>query len=142
MAATVVPLLAAAADPTCPLFRPGAERIPAGDCNSCHGLRSTHPVDFDYAAAAAHSRGSLRTPQEVIRRGVVLPDGQVKCVTCHDPNSPWKYKIALPPGARPSAAVNPRDRRTYDALGGPARVTDGEAVTPTPLCSACHAFGN
>lgn len=147
LAAVAVALGADASAPSgdqaqCPLFQPGAERVPTGDCVSCHGLTQTHPVDLDYASSAAASRGALRSADEVIRRGVFLPGGQLKCVTCHDPRSPWQYKIALPPGAVARPAVNPRDPSTYDRPRASPRVAPGGAVTPTPLCKACHTLGD
>jgi hypothetical protein len=85
---------------------------------------------------------------EVIARGVFLPEGKLECLTCHDPGSPWRYHLALPPGTRAAPAVNPRDRSTY--VDGPARAArersievpaagERPAVSPKPLCLACHA---
>jgi hypothetical protein len=47
--------------------------------------RSMHPVDIDYAAAAAASAGTLLAPNN-IRFGLPLYDGRVQCATCHDPH--------------------------------------------------------
>jgi hypothetical protein len=135
----------ASAPTNCSLFQPGADRVPASECMSCHGLHQTHPVEIDYAAAAARRPEFYRSLAEATRVGLFIPDGQVKCVTCHDPNSPWKYKIALPPGAKPSPAV---EAMTVEQLSMPkkrlAAVTPppGSAVTPTPLCMGCHLYGN
>ena len=130
--------------PGCTFFKSGAERVPASDCMSCHGLHRTHPVEIDYTMAAAARPGFYRSLAEATRRGVFLPDGQVKCVTCHDPASPWKYKIALPPGAKASPAV---ETMTPQQLAAPRTLAavaprPGTAVTPTPLCTACHAYGD
>ena len=109
---------------------------------SCHEFTRTHPVQVDYAAAAARAPDLYRPLDEAIRRGVFLPDGQIKCLTCHDPGSRWKYKIALPPGAA-APAVDPRKPQTYErppALAAP--LPPGSAVSPTPLCQSCHTFGD
>jgi len=130
------------------------------DCTSCHvGLegRHSHPVDVDQDMARARSIGgsgpSLRPAAEVVKRGVFLSDGKVSCLTCHDGNSPWKYKIALPPDARLREPVKPGNPGTYDpALMKPSAMTGltavtgkqvlpaGTEVSPTPLCKVCHSF--
>jgi len=134
-----------AAKTPCSLFGNDPLHTPSQDCMTCHGLHQTHPVDVDYAAAAQRRAGAFRTADEVVRRGVFLPDGQVKCVTCHDARSPWKYRIALPPGAAAHEAVNlgrpatfeGSSRKWREAAPPPPR---GSAVTPTPLCLSCHAY--
>src|SRR5947209_7454932 len=131
-------LLAAPVDPDpseCELFKPRPE---AANCLSCHQQQRTHPIDVDYAQAAG-ANPELRSPQEVIRRGVFLPQGQVRCVTCHDARSPWKDRIALPPGSAVKPAANPFDRRTYEGPPLPAP-QPGEAVAAKPLCLACHVI--
>jgi hypothetical protein len=107
---------------------------------SCHAAtgRDDHPVDVDYEAARAHDR-PLRPLADVVARGVFVPDGAIRCVTCHDARSPWKHRIALPPGSTPRAAVNPRDPDTWERRAA-AVPPPGSAVTPTPLCLACHAL--
>jgi hypothetical protein len=142
----------------CELFRlTGVEDPSSETCLRCHGSGgalpgSNHPVDMDYESAAARSRGSmlaLRPIAEVVARGVFLPDGQIRCVTCHDGRSPWKYGIALPSGAKVKPAVNPRDPTTYE--DGPAlRAREAELLTSNerysiavgtkPLCLVCHAI--
>jgi hypothetical protein len=131
-------------DGACKLFSREASSATTAECARCHENHEAHPVDVDYAAAAARQPFGLRRASEAIRRGAFLPHGRVACVTCHDAASPWKHHIALPPGATPRPAVNPRDASTY--TGGHARPTGtsplqaGAAVTPTPLCLLCHAF--
>jgi len=125
----------------CPLFGPKAAQIPTADCMSCHALSRTHPVDIDYAAAAQRRSFEFRPVQEVIRRGVFLPQGQVRCVTCHDGASPWKYSIALPPAsqARPAVVIS-RNPQVWEKAASAEPLRRGAAVTPTPLCLACHAM--
>jgi cytochrome c peroxidase len=128
----------------CKLFSPESATTPTGECVRCHNNYQSHPVDLDYAAAAARQPYGLRPLREAVRRGIFLPGGQVACVTCHDARSPWKDHIALPPGAKPLPAVDPRDVGTYAGpraqRAGGAPLTHGAAVTPTPLCMACHAY--
>lgn len=142
----------------CALDQPGSDRLTSESCSSCHvGGRAVHgtghPVDVDYASAAAASASSggmaLRPMEEAVRRGVLLPEGQVRCVTCHEARSPWKYHLAIPPGAELSLSVNPRDPATYEE--GPMReqqLAEARAAAAAgkrveigtkPLCLACHA---
>ncbi|MGE5049088.1 MAG: hypothetical protein ACM3PC_10990 [Deltaproteobacteria bacterium] len=129
----------------CLLFKPGADAVPAQTCVSCHrgDTPGNHPVGISYAAAQAGSDG-LRPAAEVIRRGVHLPDGEVRCTTCHDGSSPWKHRIALPPGTKPTPAVNPLDPKTYDPVEKlkappmPSPLPPETEVSPKPLCLACH----
>lgn len=144
----VIPALLAAAAPalaggTCLL---GAGATASATCASCHGgdHARAHPVDVDYAVAALRRQGRLRAAAEVVARGVFLPEGRLQCVSCHDAASPWAAKLALPPGAAAAAPV-----RRSDAASGEARpswrnaaaatVAPGDAVSPAPLCAACHA---
>ena len=122
----------------------GSEATTSRDCVACHSAtgRDSHPVDVDYEWARTTAAGrTLRPLGEVVRRGVLVPDGKLRCVTCHDGRSPWKYRIALPPGTVPRPAVNPRDPGTYDGRRGSSPpLPPGSEVTPTPLCLACHAL--
>lgn len=130
---------------TCALSLPGATSVPSADCLRCHP-RQGHKVDVDYASAYARASWSLRTEEEVVRRGVLLPHGRLECVTCHDGRSPWKYKLALPPGAaavpavvsgRPETYEGGRTWRTASASSAPL-LPPGTQVSPSPLCAACH----
>lgn len=149
-------LLAAAPSPLraeggCLLFtaRPDARSI--GECLACHAEahgRGNHPVDVDYEQAAARSAGSLREPREVVRAGVFLPGGRLHCLTCHDARSPWAARIALPPGATPVPAVRPGPaappgpgwRAAARERARAGSLPPGSAVSPAPLCIACHAL--
>ena len=132
--------------PGCSLFEPGSATVSTAKCMQCHGLSRTHPVDVDYAATIQRNPAFMYRPvEEVIRRGVFLPNGQVACVTCHDANSPWQDRIALPPGTTARPAVDPRKRETYAPLiqtAAAASLPAHSAVTPTPLCQACHTYGD
>jgi hypothetical protein len=132
-------LCAAAQEPAgCLLFDPAGESSPSAQCISCHRQHmgaGNHAVDVDYAPLQG---AGLRPIDEVHRRGVKVPSGQVRCTTCHDARSPWKHRIALPPGARALRAVDLRDRTSYE--GPPRAAQPGEAVATKPLCLACHAL--
>jgi hypothetical protein len=111
----------------CPL-RADAAAAPKDDpaCLACHGpggtaptLRATHPVGQRYAEARAAKRSAewaLRAEDEVLRRGLELPDGRVACLTCHrgGGNAPFLLVQPAPEGLGPRAPM------------------------PTPLCLACH----
>jgi hypothetical protein len=150
----------ASASAGCILVPGVANTTTTRDCTACHAgfeSRHSHPVDVDQDAARNRSFGgsgpSLRSAAEVVRRGVFLADGKVTCLTCHDGNSPWKAKIALPPDAPLKEAVKPGKPETYDpdamrpsamrgltATTGKALLAPGTEVSPTPLCKACHSF--
>ncbi|MBI5071132.1 MAG: hypothetical protein HZB56_23190 [Deltaproteobacteria bacterium] len=141
----------------CGLVRPGSETATTADCLACHGgsgpgvqLHTSHPVDIDYERARYRPNSSLRPMAEAVKRGVFLPEGQLRCLTCHDARSPWRYRLALPPGAPVKSAVRPGDPRTYD----PARASERPVphpdaslpaadrdASPTPLCKLCHTYG-
>jgi hypothetical protein len=142
--ASGAPASATSDGPTCLLFIRDAPRVSSQQCMECH-RSATHPVDLDYGAAQLQRPSSLRPPAEVIQRGVFLPEGQIRCVTCHDGRSPWMHRIALPPGAEARPAVNPHAPATYETTLATApriRPLPGAAVTPTPLCKSCHTIGD
>jgi hypothetical protein len=142
----------------CELFQPRfLEEPSASACKSCHdghfaSQGSNHPVNIEYAPRAERRRGSmmpLRGAEDVVARGLFLPDGELRCVTCHDGRSRWRYGLAIPAGAVLQPAVNPRDASTY--TGDPARREAevraaqqsgayGVKVSPKPLCLICHAL--
>ncbi|HET8734646.1 MAG TPA: hypothetical protein VFM45_12850 [Anaeromyxobacteraceae bacterium] len=142
-----------AATATCLLAPGSGNAATTRDCTACHANHQgshSHPVDV-YQDAVRSS--SLRTSAEVVRRGVFLADGKVSCLSCHDGNSTWKFKLALPPDAKLREPVKPGNAATYDpAQMAPSRLAGltattgrqvlpaGTEVSPTPLCKACHAF--
>lgn len=135
----------AAREAGCLLFASGARASRSADCLACHRpgasagqRRSCHPVGIDYANAS-RSRSLLRPMDEVVRRGLFLPDREIRCVTCHDERSPWAFAVALPRGATPSLEVDAADRRTQRR--DPPPPVPGDRVSPAPLCLACHLLG-
>ncbi|MBI2218866.1 MAG: hypothetical protein HYU51_16395 [Candidatus Rokubacteria bacterium] len=127
----------------CGMLQPGSVAATSNDCRLCHGRQADHghPTEFDYAR---WSRGSgtiaLRPVSEVQRRGLSLPDGQVRCVTCHDASSPWKFHIKLPQGAKPVPGVDLRRPMTYESARALPPPQPGDDVAKKSLCVACHAL--
>lgn len=117
---------------TCRLMQPDAALSTSQECAACHAKRDEHPVDVDYAGVQA-GRKDLRPIAEVVKRGLFMPEGAVRCVTCHDGRSQWKFRIVLPPGSTPTPLTDPRDENAVAPALGP-----GSAVAPKPLCLACH----
>jgi hypothetical protein len=122
---------------------------PTATCLSCHPFSRSHPVDLDYEWATRDREHELRDLAEVIRRGIFLPGGRLVCHTCHDASSHWNDKIVIPPGSKVSPVVVPGNPDTYDPARAPAKVMTveearailpaGYALSPKPLCQACHA---
>jgi hypothetical protein len=137
---------AAAASDGCLLLAGHADHAATRDCLRCHPADGggNHPVDIPYDEAARRSRGSLRSTEEVVRRGLFLADGVLTCTTCHDPRSPWKFKIAIPPGAAVDPAVELGRPETYDSTPRRAGAVPpaGSTVSPKPLCTVCHTIGD
>ncbi len=123
----------------CGLLAPTPE--PSRECLVCHGhvAHDGHPYDVAYPRLGS-AGASLRPLAEVQRRGVVLPEGRVTCLTCHAPNSPWKHKLRLPPGATPKHAVDFTRRVTYENARSLPSPRPGDAVGTKPLCLGCHAL--
>jgi hypothetical protein len=112
----------------CRLLEPGSELLSSASCRVCHPWDVCHPVDVDYDNAHRRRPGELHPPGVVIGRGAFLPDGQVRCVTCHDRNSAEPSHLALPPGARPEQPAPP---------AGPAA---SPASPAKRLCLQCHPW--
>ena len=127
----------------CGLLTPDSDAMLSRDCLACHGgfSHGGHPYDLDLLRWKSSSRaGAMRPVAEMQRRGAFLPDGQIRCVTCHDRLSPWKFHLRLPPGSTPTHAVNPLWPATYEARAQPPRPRPGDDVGRKPLCLACHAL--
>ncbi len=139
--AAAVPFAAVAADTPCGLLDPASDSMTSRDCLACHGRLSHngHPYDLHYTGTSTLASG-LRTLDEAVRRGVFIPDHEVRCVTCHDGNSPWKDHIRLPKGAKPTHAVNLQRRETYENPAALPPPRPGDAVGTKPLCLGCHAL--
>jgi hypothetical protein len=130
----------------CRFFAPEAHRVATAECVACHQGHDAHPVDVDLDARALRAGSSLRPAAEVVRRGVYLDGGRITCLSCHDARSRWAARLALPPGARVRTAVDPRNPASYLARAPETvdgrHLPDGTAVSPTPLCRACHTHGD
>jgi hypothetical protein len=127
----------------CGLLLPGSDAAISHDCLACHGwlAHGGHPYDLDLGRWSLKSTGSaLRPVNEVLRRGVFLPDGQIRCVTCHDQLSPWKFHLRLPPGSKPTHAVDLSRRVTYENPASLPAPRAGDDVSRKPLCLGCHAL--
>lgn len=97
----------------CALGRQNRQLATTQSCLSCHdgsvamavnyavgaavggGMHASHPVDVDYAAAAARLPGRLQ-PAGSLPANLVLPGGKVTCVTCHDGASSEKAHASMP----------------------------------------------
>ena len=137
----------ALAEEACLLQQPGAEESPAPACLQCHDgsrakshLQTGHPVDLSYAQAQRLNPSELRPEAEVVARGGFLPQGMLRCTTCHGARSPWAHRLNLPPHAKPRLAVNPFDPSTYEAPPAREEPAAGSEVSPKPLCLVCHAL--
>lgn len=129
---------AAAEQGGCRLLDPSSAAAPSAVCLACHVQQdgaTNHVVGVPYVPGRALD---LRPSEEVARRGIRLPGGEVGCTTCHDAMSPWKNHVALPPGSRAVRAIDLRDRGSWEGPPQPAR--PGDAVAVKPLCLACHAM--
>ncbi len=109
----------------CRLLEVGSENLPSATCRACHPWDRCHPVDVEYAAAAAGSNAfDLHRVDVAVQRGAFLPEGQVRCVSCHDRNSTERSRLAIrrEPGPGPGTAAPPDHRN----------------AGLQPLCAQCH----
>jgi hypothetical protein len=133
----------AAGPDRCALPLPGSETATSHTCLACHTRlhHGGHPYDVDYPRSGGRRDDrALRPLAEVTRRGITLVDGQVACATCHDGKSPWRYRIKLPPGTRPTPAVDLARRVTYERPETLPPPRAGDDVAKKALCLACHAL--
>lgn len=69
-------------------------------CTICHDgvlareIHRGHSVDVSYAVAQLRSRGRLK-PQAMLDPALSLPNGQLVCTTCHQPQSPFERKLVI-----------------------------------------------
>jgi predicted CXXCH cytochrome family protein len=92
---------------TCELSRVNREATTTRGCLSCHdgsagpgvGFKMgaddramSHPVEVDYAAAAAAHPGQYQ-PAAALPPEVPLVGGKVQCTTCHDGASPDRKRV-------------------------------------------------
>jgi hypothetical protein len=131
----------------CLLTREATSGAPASRCLGCHGgsirEHASHPVDVDYEGSPGQATGVLRTLREAIARGAFLPDGKVRCTSCHDGRSRFRYRLAIPPGSEIRPAIRLDDPRTFEPAAGPggglaALLADRPKVAARPLCLSCH----
>lgn len=57
-------------------------------------MHTSHPVDVDYELAFAQKPGRLH-PSGVLPENLVLPQGKVACVTCHDGASRERHHVSV-----------------------------------------------
>jgi predicted CXXCH cytochrome family protein len=65
---------------------PGAPRLSA--------MHGSHPIEVDYAVAQAR-RPRAMVPAAMLPESLVLPEGKVGCVTCHDGASSERHYTAI-----------------------------------------------
>jgi hypothetical protein len=108
----------------CRLQEAGSENLPSTTCRECHPWDRCHPVDVEYAAAVAKDAFDLRRADVAVQRGAFLPEGQVRCVSCHDRDSAEPFRLAIRREPRTGAAPDATPARHDPEL--------------KPLCAQCH----
>ena len=95
----------------CRLLELGSDRLTSEECLVCHKWERCHPVEvvYDHALARQSLRGGrfLRSEGEAVGRGAFLPDGRVRCVTCHDRHSRAGSHVAFPAGIVADQGIRP-----------------------------------
>jgi hypothetical protein len=127
----------------CGLLLPGSDAATSRECLECHArlAHGGHPYDLNYARwGSATAGGRLRPINEVLRRGLFLPDQEIRCVTCHDRRSPWRFYIRLPAGSPLAHAVDPKRPETYENRRPLPPPRPGDDIARKPLCLGCHAL--
>jgi hypothetical protein len=113
----------------CALTDANSDTMAASSCRKCHPWSACHPVDKDYASASLRKAVPLRPLTDAIRFGAFLPNGEVRCVSCHSRHSTLEFHLAIP------------------ATSGPEELSPGRrTVSPSgnrgfkALCLECHPF--
>jgi hypothetical protein len=115
----------------CRLLEVGSDLLKSEDCVACHRWERCHPIEVVYRDAQARQTpggggaGYLRPEEVAVSRGAYLPDGRVRCVTCHDRHSRAGSHLAVP-------ASTPRSPAPPEAA-----VADKGCA---PLCLECHPW--
>lgn len=100
----------------CALGRLDRAQSPSRTCLSCHdgttgtgvsytvartgqaaplsGMHASHPIEVTYGAAQARRPRTL-VPEALLPAALVLPEGKVACVTCHDGASSERHHTAV-----------------------------------------------
>jgi len=58
------------------------------------GMHSSHPIEVTYGAAQARRPRTL-VPEALLPAALVLPEGKVACVTCHDGASNERHHTSI-----------------------------------------------
>jgi len=81
-------------------------------CLGCHeqgeaaphvATHTSHPVDVEYRLTRRRA-SPLRSAAAALARGVVMPDGQVTCLSCHARGSRERHHLRLPQDEGPLAS--------------------------------------
>jgi hypothetical protein len=95
----------------CRLLEVGSDRLTSEECLVCHKWERCHPVEVVYAHALARQLLGggqfLRSEGEAVGRGAYLPEGRVRCVSCHDRHSPAGSHVAFPASGVAEQGIKP-----------------------------------
>ncbi|MGD8589331.1 MAG: hypothetical protein PVG22_10930 [Chromatiales bacterium] len=97
--------------------------------NGIHNV--DHPVGMDYASYASRSPVEYVAPERLDRR-IVLENGQVTCLSCHETKSPEQLEQENPIEANHRVAGLDVEQR----CSATDRLTTG--THRTTLCLSCH----
>jgi hypothetical protein len=95
----------------CRLLELGSDHLTSEECLVCHRWERCHPIEVVYAHALARQLlggGQFLRPEgEAVGRGAYLPDGRVRCVTCHDRHSLAGSHLAFPASGAADQSIKP-----------------------------------